>query len=78
MGADAGGQEQRVRAGQVELRLDAGRPDHGADRADLPGGQREVQFPDLAEQPFIDLAVVFAPMSLVGSLVFARLMERDL
>lgn len=29
-------------------------------------------------QPFIDLAVVFAPMSLVGSLLFARLMERDL
>jgi multisubunit Na+/H+ antiporter MnhF subunit len=29
-------------------------------------------------QPFIDLAVVFAPMSLVGSLVFARLMERNL
>jgi multisubunit Na+/H+ antiporter MnhF subunit len=29
-------------------------------------------------QPFVDLAVVFAPMSLVGSLVFARLMERDL
>ena len=29
-------------------------------------------------QPFIDLAVVFAPMSLVGSLVFARLMERRL
>jgi multisubunit Na+/H+ antiporter MnhF subunit len=29
-------------------------------------------------QPFIDLAVVFAPMSLVGSLIFARLMERDL
>ena len=29
-------------------------------------------------QPFIDLAVVFAPLSLVGSLVFARLMERDL
>jgi multisubunit Na+/H+ antiporter MnhF subunit len=29
-------------------------------------------------QPFIDLAVVFAPMALVGSLVFARLMERDL
>ena len=29
-------------------------------------------------QPFIDLAVVFAPMSLVGSLMFARLMERDL
>lgn len=29
-------------------------------------------------QPFIDLAVVFAPMTLVGSFVFARLMERDL
>ncbi len=29
-------------------------------------------------QPFIDLAVVFAPMALVGSLVFVRLMERHL
>lgn len=29
-------------------------------------------------QPFVDLAIVFAPMSLVGSLVFARLMERNL
>lgn len=29
-------------------------------------------------QPFVDLAVVFAPLSLVGSLLFARLMERDL
>ncbi|MFZ0091911.1 MAG: monovalent cation/H+ antiporter complex subunit F [Solirubrobacteraceae bacterium] len=29
-------------------------------------------------QPFIDLAVVFAPMSLIGSLTFARLMERNL
>jgi multisubunit Na+/H+ antiporter MnhF subunit len=29
-------------------------------------------------QPFIDLALVFAPMSLVGSLTFARLMERNL
>lgn len=27
-------------------------------------------------QPFIDLAVVFAPMSIIGSLLFARLMER--
>jgi multisubunit Na+/H+ antiporter MnhF subunit len=27
-------------------------------------------------QPFIDLAVVFVPLSLVGSLTFARLMER--
>ncbi|HWF51348.1 MAG TPA: monovalent cation/H+ antiporter complex subunit F [Solirubrobacteraceae bacterium] len=29
-------------------------------------------------QPFIDLAVVLAPLSLVGSLTFARLMERQL
>lgn len=29
-------------------------------------------------QPFIDLAVVFVPLSLVGSLAFARLMERHL
>jgi multisubunit Na+/H+ antiporter MnhF subunit len=29
-------------------------------------------------QPFVDLAVVFAPMSLVGSIMFARLMERNL
>jgi hypothetical protein len=29
-------------------------------------------------QPFVDLAVVFAPMSLVGGLTFARLMERHL
>ena len=29
-------------------------------------------------QPFIDLAVVFAPMSIVGGLTFARLMERYL
>jgi multisubunit Na+/H+ antiporter MnhF subunit len=29
-------------------------------------------------QPFIDLAVVLAPTSLVGSLAFARMMERNL
>lgn len=29
-------------------------------------------------QPFIDLAVVFAPLSMVGALTFARLMERGL
>jgi multisubunit Na+/H+ antiporter MnhF subunit len=29
-------------------------------------------------QPFIDLAVVFAPMSLVGGLAFARLMEHGI
>ena len=28
-------------------------------------------------QPFIDLAVVLAPMAVVGSLTFARLMERQ-
>jgi multisubunit Na+/H+ antiporter MnhF subunit len=29
-------------------------------------------------QPFVDLAVVMAPLSLIGSLTFARLMERHL
>jgi multisubunit Na+/H+ antiporter MnhF subunit len=29
-------------------------------------------------QPFVDLALVFALLSVVGSLMFARLMERDL
>lgn len=29
-------------------------------------------------QPFIDLALVLAPLSALGSLVFARMMERDL
>jgi multisubunit Na+/H+ antiporter MnhF subunit len=29
-------------------------------------------------QPFVDLAVILAPMALVGSLAFARLMERHL
>lgn len=29
-------------------------------------------------QPFVDLAVVFAPMTMVGSFLFARLMERGL
>lgn len=29
-------------------------------------------------QPFVDLAVVFTPMALIGSLAFARLMEREL
>ncbi len=32
----------------------------------------------LHRQPFIDLAVVLALMAVVGSLAFARLMERDL
>jgi multisubunit Na+/H+ antiporter MnhF subunit len=29
-------------------------------------------------QPFIDLAVILAPFALVGSLAFARMMERNL
>lgn len=29
-------------------------------------------------QPFIDLAVVFAFLSIIGALAFARLMEQDL
>jgi multisubunit Na+/H+ antiporter MnhF subunit len=29
-------------------------------------------------QPFIDLAVIFALVSIVGALAFARLVERDL
>jgi multisubunit Na+/H+ antiporter MnhF subunit len=29
-------------------------------------------------QPFIDLAVVLAPMAVVGAIAFARLMERNL
>ena len=29
-------------------------------------------------QPFIDLAVIFSVMSVVGSVVFARVLERDL
>jgi multisubunit Na+/H+ antiporter MnhF subunit len=29
-------------------------------------------------QPFIDLAVVFAPMSMISAVMFARLMEHDL
>lgn len=29
-------------------------------------------------QPFIDLALIFALLSVIGALAFARLMERDL
>jgi multisubunit Na+/H+ antiporter MnhF subunit len=32
----------------------------------------------LQRQPFVDLAIVFALLSLIGALAFARLMERDL
>jgi multisubunit Na+/H+ antiporter MnhF subunit len=29
-------------------------------------------------QPFVDLALLFALLSMIGAMVFARLMERDL
>jgi multisubunit Na+/H+ antiporter MnhF subunit len=32
----------------------------------------------LQRQPFVDLAIIFALLGIVGSLAFARLMERDL
>lgn len=57
-------------------------PPHGLAALELAGVLTTSILMLLAEglhrQPFIDLAVVFAPMSLVGSLLFARLMERDL
>jgi multisubunit Na+/H+ antiporter MnhF subunit len=57
-------------------------PPHGLAAFQLGGVLLSTILMLLAEgfhrQPFIDLALVFAPLSLVGSLVFARLMERDL
>jgi multisubunit Na+/H+ antiporter MnhF subunit len=57
-------------------------PPHGLAAFQLAGVLLSTILMLLAEglhrQPFIDLAVVFAPMSLVGSFMFARLMERDL
>lgn len=48
---------------------------------ELAGPVTVVELMLLAEgtgrQPFIDLALVLAVMSFVGSLAFARLMERD-
>jgi multisubunit Na+/H+ antiporter MnhF subunit len=32
----------------------------------------------LHRQPFIDLAIVFAVLAMLGAMAFARLMERDL
>jgi multisubunit Na+/H+ antiporter MnhF subunit len=58
------------------------RPTHGLVALELGGVLTATILMLLSEglhrQPFVDLAVVFAPMSLVGSLTFARLMERDL
>lgn len=56
------------------------RPEHGLVSLELAGVLLSTILVLLAEglhrQPFIDLAVVFAPMSLVGALFFARVMER--
>lgn len=57
-------------------------PPHGLAALELAGVLLSTILVLLSEgfhrQPFIDLAVVFAPMALVGSLLFARLMERNL
>ena len=57
-------------------------PPHGLAALELAGVLLSTILMLLAEgfhrQPFVDLAVVFAPLSLVGSLLFARLMERHL
>jgi multisubunit Na+/H+ antiporter MnhF subunit len=57
-------------------------PPHGLVALQLAGVVMSTILMLLAEgfhrQPFIDLAVVLAPMSLVGALTFARLMERQL
>ncbi len=68
-----------IPCGAVALLCD---PPHGLAALEVAGVLMSTILVLLAEglqrQPFIDLAVVFAPMSLVGSLLFARLMERDL
>ena len=57
-------------------------PTHGLVALELAGVLLVTILMLLAEgfhrQPFIDLAVVLAPMALIGALVFARLMEREL
>ena len=57
-------------------------PPHGLVALEIAGVLGSTILMLLAEgfhrQPFIDLAVVLAPMALVGSLTFARLMERHL
>jgi multisubunit Na+/H+ antiporter MnhF subunit len=58
------------------------RPPHGLVALEIVGVLVTVILMLLSEgfhrQPFIDLAVVLAPMALVGALTFARLMERNL
>jgi multisubunit Na+/H+ antiporter MnhF subunit len=57
-------------------------PAHGLVALEIAGVLVTTTLMLLAEgfhrQPFIDLAVILAPMSLVGALTFARLMERQL
>ena len=57
-------------------------PDHGLAALEIAGVLACTILVLLAEgfhrQPFIDLAVVLAPLTLIGSLVFARVMERYL
>ena len=57
-------------------------PVHGLVAVQVAGVQVSTILMLLSEgfhrQPFIDLAVVFAPLALVGSLTYARLMESDL
>ncbi len=57
-------------------------PAHGLVALEIAGALASTILMLLAEgfdrQPFVDLAVVLAPLSLIGALVFARLMERDL
>jgi multisubunit Na+/H+ antiporter MnhF subunit len=57
-------------------------PTHGLVSVQLAGVLVSTILMLLAEgfhrQPFIDLAVILAPMSLVGAITFARLMERNL
>jgi multisubunit Na+/H+ antiporter MnhF subunit len=57
-------------------------PAHGLVALELGGVLASTILMLLAEglhrQPFIDLAVVLAPLSLISSLFFARLMERHL
>lgn len=57
-------------------------PAHGLAALELGGVLASTILMLLSEgfhrQPFIDLAVVLAPLTLVGSLTFARVMERHL
>jgi multisubunit Na+/H+ antiporter MnhF subunit len=57
-------------------------PPHGLAALEVAGALAATILMLLSEgfhrQPFIDLAVVLAPLSLVGALTFARVMERNL